>query len=781
VLHYESATGWQKDAKASGASGSQVLSALWLDEKGQKGWAVGGNGVVLHYDSATGWQKDVKASAASEGQVLSALWLDKKGEKGWAVGGNIGIGNHGVVLHYDSTTGWQKDARASAASDSQVLSALWLDDEAEKGWALGQVGLVLRAMRHVVGGNIDREIQNLSGTVKLHIDSASPPDSVSVKFLQGAGHISLMPEEPQLYTIRRSAGPDYQIQFTEAASAFADSDQFKYKPFRVHIVMSFGPQVITLEPDKTLYIRGRYWLTKYLYLGLAILLLNICLVVGAIYSPFIRRLALDPAIRAIVGIGIFKYTLTQPLLVYVPVIRKALFRDYRKHVVAMPQLAQWQEKEYVLPTVQLSRHKGVRRPIPVDGEEVAQENRTVPDQAHKLFSALMRDIRLFQFPSKDHGEVVTRPVWLVQGQSGLGKSALLQQLTLAALESGNTPLYVSLGEDRSAGQEVADLMSEWGGLNLSARAALDMVNGGGFFVLLDAFNEDHDPQSTLEFVRKARKRNTVLVSSQSRPAWPGVPIESIILKPFGREQLVKILPEAWVDKVLQLPHLAEVASLPITAVLLRDYIDRCKALPASDYAIYENLSKQLDRGQSPNLEQTAWELFKTNSRKFELGQLLSAEFCQAAVSRGVLTVRTEGERECYQFVHDKIHRYFVARYLARQNDAPLQEWHRQLGPGLGREYWTDVLEFRAAILANSEGDILLRTANYLKVLQEIAHFEPKMFSTRTYSQYRRYRDAGTVKSDTAFEKWAADLLAADVANHEPGTRASESAHGAIGS
>jgi hypothetical protein len=29
--------------------------------------------------------------------------------------------------------------------------------------------------------------------------------------------------------------------------------------------------------------------------------------------------------------------------------------------------------------------------------------------------------------------------------------------------------------------------------------------------------------------------------------------------------------------------------------------------------------------------------------------------------------------------------------LARQEDASLQEWHKQLSPGLGKEYWIDVL------------------------------------------------------------------------------------------
>jgi hypothetical protein len=79
---------------AGAAAGGQSLSALWLDAKGDRGWAVGDNGVILRYEYSQ-WKRDDAASGAGSAGKLSALWLDRKGERGWAVGSD------GVVLRYE--------------------------------------------------------------------------------------------------------------------------------------------------------------------------------------------------------------------------------------------------------------------------------------------------------------------------------------------------------------------------------------------------------------------------------------------------------------------------------------------------------------------------------------------------------------------------------------------------------------------------------------------------------------------------------------------------------
>ena len=103
-----------------------------------------------------------------------------------------------------------------------------------------------------------------------------------------------------------------------------------------------------------------------------------------------------------------------------------------------------------------------------------------------------------------------------------------------------------------------------------------------------------------------------------------------------------------------------------------------------------------------NLEHQAWELFKTNSQQFKMDDRLPSEFCEKAVREGVLTRRPGGGEEfLYRFVHERVHRFFVAGYLGPQDDFSLSEWHEKLEPGFERVYWADVIEFLGAIRALS--------------------------------------------------------------------------------
>jgi hypothetical protein len=289
---------------------------------------------------------------------------------------------------------------------------------------------------------------------------------------------------------------------------------------------------------------------------------------------------------------------------------------------------------------------------------------------------------------------------------------------------------------------------------------MNMVDGGGFVVLMDALNEDRQPEATLNFVRKARKRNLVLLSSQFSSSWPqSIPIERLNLAPFGREQLKAILPAGWLDPVLKTSHLSPVAGLPITALLLSNYISRHSCLPASDFAIYSSLCEDLDQSQTLNLEQVAWELFKSNGQQLKANDRLTEEFCEDAVRKSVLTRRSGGKEILYRFVHERVHRFFVARYLVRQDELALSKWHEKLDPGFGKAYWADVIEFLAASYALSGQEVDARTRRYTSFLREAAEFAPRVFSDRLYGQYQRYRDASEVSPDPDFQDWAASLLA----------------------
>jgi hypothetical protein len=626
---------------------------------------------------------------------------------------------------------------------------------------MGAKGVILSGTTKVVGGaTIDPSIENLSGVVDLRFGGVAPQrDSVKVTVLDSDG-VVLVPNDAHYFTVRQSEseGREFNVSFDPKAGKIAN--QNAGRPFRIEVSADFGdlsaPTRIHFESKGSYYFLGKYWLTRYMYLAAALLLINLALVVGAIYSTWVRRLALDPTIRALVGIGIFKYLVTEPLLLYVPAVRRALFRDYRQRLLEYPQLKRWDDCEYIHPEIvapsldsQSLHESGDIAPGGLEDAGDGQRNDAV-EGSNPIERVL--DSLLIKKNSR-------RQLWLVEGQSGLGKSAFLQQIARAALRREITPLLLPLGSDQTPKEEVAALMSEYGDMNVSADTAMNIVDGGGFVVLIDALNEDRQPNATLDFARKARKRNLVLLSSQSSPSWPvSIPIERLNLAPFGREQLAKIIPDGWLDAVLEASFLSTAAKLPITALLLGNYISHRGELPKSDYAIYSNLSDGLNQSEALNLEQQAWDLFRNNEQQFKADARLTEDFCETAVNRNVLTRRSAGKDVSYRFVHERVHRFFVARYLVRQDETSLSKWHEKLDPGFGRGYWADVIEFLAATYAHSTQEIGCRTQTYTSFLRVAGSFVPRVFSDRLYNQYQRYRDAGEVLTDSDFQDWAASFL-----------------------
>ena len=736
----------------SGVSCGKNLNALWMDAKGERGWAVGENGVALRYDG-TQWKRDEAASAASGGKYLYALWMDAKGERGWAVG------SAGVALRYDGTQ-WRRDEAASAASGGKNLKAVWMDAKGERGWAVGENGLILSLVAEQLKElEVESEVENLSGNVGIRFRGAPPhPASVKVEVIDSDGAVLFPGGDSHFLTIepRGDSAAEFIARFTSKSAGIANRDAGQR--FQLRVSADFGdsgaPVRVVFKPIRTTFFKGSYWLLPYFDVALSVVLINLALVAAAVYSPWVRRVALDPTIRAVVGLGVLKYLITEPLLIYVPKIRKALFRGYRKSVEAHPQLSKWDSSPYVVPLVSSPTLEAGPDHAGLPKNTDRRQSGAGPLAGGNPIGDLVGDL-LIKKNSR-------RQLWLIEGQSGLGKSAFLQQIAREALRRGQTPLLLPLGSNSAPEQEVADLMSEYGEMKVSAATAMDIVDGGGFVILLDALNEDRQPQATLSFVRKARKRNLLLLTSQFAPSWPqSIPIERLNLAPFGREQLMRVLPPEWVERVLGASHLSAVIGLPITAVLLGKYIEANQDLPASDFAIYSGLSERLENIGLINLESKAWELFKSNGQQFKTDERLTVEFCEDAVTKSVLTRRAGSSinEVFYRFLHERVHRYFVACYVARQDPIPLPEWHAKLDPGFGKVYWADVLEFLGAMHALSNEEIGVRTTRYTSFLQEAAQFAPKVFAERLYGQYQRYRDAGEVEVVPEFQDAAATFLA----------------------
>jgi len=808
MLRYDGSQ-WKRDVAAFAASRGADLKALWLNADGSRGWTAGNyftglsltDSSVLRYDG-TQWKLDSDTSLVFKGLPLSAFWLNMEGTRGWAAGtllftndwlrydgtqwkfddaavnlplpnafwlstdGSRGWAVGWGVLRYDGAQ-WNRDDSASAASKSADLKALWMNADGTRGWAVGKSGVVLSAeIEQRIGASIDPNVDQFSGTVKLLFHGLPPhPNSVKLAILD-TDDATLIPDDH--FTIKRVRGDDRTFDVSFGGKASEIATQKAGKPFHLQVTADFGdqkaPTRIALQPEGSLYVKGTYWLWPYIYAFSALLFVNIGLVVTAVFSTWVRRLVLDPMFRTLMGIGILRYFVTEPLLIYVPPIRDALFRDYRLKLAGHPQIRQWESNRYILPCVtgvQPNTHS-----LPLKRSKLTEQTGGETEDEKSAKQSLSIETILDSLLCKGNSR---QQIWLVEGPSGLGKSAFLQQIARVSLNRGMTPLFIPLGSEHTPDEEVAALMSEYGDMNVSIDTATNIVDGGGFVVLLDALNEDRQPTSTLKFVRKARKRNLVILSSQFPPNWPqNVPIERLDLSPFLREQLKDIIPEGWLDLVLGASHLSAVIGLPITAMLLGRFILRYNKLPSSDFAIYSSLDDDLNTNQALNLEQQAWNLFRTNDQQFKADAHLTEVFCEAAVKSNVLTRRSAGEEVFYCFVHERIHRFFVARYIVRQDETSLSTWHEQLAPGFGKDYWADVIEFLAATYAHLDDEIGRRTQAYTNFLREAATFAPRVFSERLYSQYQRYRDAGDVLAASDFQDWSAWFLAEIVAGKKRG-------------
>lgn len=757
VLHYTQGGGWQKDPKANDVilrDRLHPLNAIWLNDAGTQGWAVtdgGGDeivGSVVRYTQREGWHRDDQASGVTD-KPLWALWMNSSGTQGWAAGAG------GIVLRYTKRDGWHRDPTASIATDHQIY-ALRLTSDGTQGWAVGESGVILR----VIGTRIElptmkpsgtADLSTLQGTFRLSFQRQIPTIE-SVKLLKPKSDINLL-NDPDYYELRHSGVSNRSFDLTLNDKA-TQLRAIHKGPHRLRIAADYGQT----DAPFTVWFDAPFTITPpnpnreiKLWSSVAVpsfILLNVFFVGLATQFAWARRFVLDPLGANIIGLIVGKYLIINALIRFVPPIRRALFRDYRRDLLKAPALAEWRsQRKYVPPAITFGAAE-------LDEDSDWPKWRIAID---------------YMLRSPEKG------VWLVVGQSGLGKTALLENWTNAVLDAGKTPLLIRLNSNLSASAEATALMNQYGGIPYLSSKTGDveladrLLGEGGFVILLDALNEDATPDSTARFVRRMLGRNLIVLTSQFKPVKPGwrnVKFLPVTLEPFGPWQLGQLLPGGWLSDVLKADYLGNVIRLPETSKLLARYIEANHKLPPSLLAIYEDLCAPIiGKSKMLNLEQVAWQCFCTNTDQFDPSDAVPAdEICDPAVESGLLTRRQEGKRAAYRFAHERVHRYLVARYLVRQDTKPLEEWDAKVATGLDRRRWADVLEFWGAMIAETPGGASKASQDYRRFLKSVAIFEHTIFAERLYPQYERLRDAGQIEADVLFERWAASQMAKAIAS-----------------
>jgi hypothetical protein len=738
VVMRSSGSGWSQDTPASDLTLSD-LNALWMSSGGTVGWAVGDDATVLRYRDE-GWELDeaatrvVLADAETEGAnasrfdpergpedvrvtpppgpTLRAIWMDAAGTHGWIAA------DTGLIRF--SGGRWQTGGPLPEGVSPRAVQARGTGVD---GWAVGDGGSVIRISRQELGtarlrAEPGARLERLDGDFTLELRGAPlSPVEVSAIALE-TGVTSVMLERGKHYTVEPTTGAAGRLSLAFDAADLAA--RFAGDAGRLVVTVSYPdlefPAAMRHVSPK-FYLLARPAWQRWTLVALPFLLVQGLLVLLASRSSAIRRVILHPKGSALIGVVVGKFLVIDPLIHFVRRVRLALFRDYRHELGNAALLVEWRQREYVPPRV-----------------HAAANDLPEPDAARPEDERWQVTLRFLL----RHGQ---GRLWLVQGPSGLGKTALLEKWTEQAVCWGETPLLVRLGSDSRPEEETAVLMAQYGDIHVTPAAAVDLLVAGGFVILLDGLNEERRPDALRELVRRVVRRNVVVLTSQSDPRWDSmVPTRRIVLKPFGRGELLKLMDERSVDAITADRALSRVAELPHTARLLADFVQSTGRTPSSVLEVYATLRDRLADSAAP-LERLAWTLFKTNRTLFDCGEPMTPQGCDDAVDHGILTRVAERGQVRFRFSHERMHRFFVASFVDRQPARALADWQRELAPELPPEHWVDVLEFRGEMLASRVAD--RGVTQYEAFLREVARFSPQSFA-------RVYRGAERLSS--AFDK-----------------------------
>jgi hypothetical protein len=287
-----------------------------------------------------------------------------------------------------------------------------------------------------------------------------------------------------------------------------------------------------------------------------------------------------------------------------------------------------------------------------------------------------------------------------------------------------------------------------------------LYEGGGLVFLLDGLNEDLNRGETENFVRRLAGRNLVIVTSQVSPGWEGnLMVFPVELRPFGRTQLESLLPVEVVQQIIANERLLEWARLPQAAILLRAYWESRKTLPESQVELYAALVDRVgDPALVARLEYKAWELFTANQVLFDADESIPLTDLERAREAAILTRREEGAGIHFMFVHERVSRFLIARYLRRQEVMSLGEWNKSLAAGVERQQWNVVLAFWAELIALDERNSLVGAGTYEAFLDEVMTFSvPALRSL--YPEASRLANLGFVTLSPEFIRRVADALA----------------------
>ncbi|WP_426672046.1 hypothetical protein ACPPVU_12505 [Mucilaginibacter sp. McL0603] len=779
ILHYslgaDNKGHWQDETPDTIKRARTQLLSVAVQQDGNA-WAVGSN-MIWHYtpeaDNKGHWQDETPDTIKRVQTTLSSVAVQQDGNA-WVVGSHM-------ILHYtpgaDNKGRWQDETPAEINRTFLQSVAVQQDGNA---WAVGDGTVWYYNPNNL--GKWYRDLELLSfpsssvaikpnggawvvgigivegSSIPITLFSLKTVDYDNLKTLQGSIKLKtnaplydvtldLHPEKDTLvhllsqrrYTKHRNEDGSITIKFRDDAKNVLQDWQGKYLKIKVSVKIHPSLSIWNnYESNNFRLDKEEIWiiiLRNSIIVGLSIFVLNFLLLLLAIPLPWFRKNIFGENFDLLLSIFSVKGIITKPLLIWIQPIKQAILKNYKMEILKRPDLLQWSigRKKYNPPQV----------------EEV--------DSGH-LIENLWNKIK-----SKKNNNL-----WLIEGRSGLGKTALLEQLTIEALTVNKTPILLKLGLFQNGGMSLQSEFQRYGQLEVDEKTALSIVKNGNFIILLDGLNECRDQENVRSFVKLVLRENIVIITSQFTPDWPEIQKEKIDLRPFGKQQLQFLLKnDAWVDSIQRAEYLFDFYSndqvrndfnfLPFTTTLIAEYIVNNNGnLPITRLTIYKELIEKLkDELQFINLKKKAWSMFCENSQNLEPDNSvdnIDSQFLETAKNEKVLTVYIVQGKKYYRFIHERIFRFIVTYHLYGQNKFPdMEELHNKLNNGQDKLYWVDVIEFWGEFLSEDANTLSAGTNKYKDFLVEIGSFEPLILKKRLIYQWKRLKSKHPELIDREFE------------------------------
>ena len=711
VYNYSRKTLTVSDSSSDRTEG--VLNRIAVTEDGKSGYVSGDDATML-YLSRDNWKLDPGPSNLTN-RNLEGLALSKDNNKGWIVG------ESGRTIYLQRPTWYRVETDSITSSD---LHGIAMNENLSHGFAVGDGETILEFRSSPLGipsltYEFEQQLEKLEGKFTIHFprNLQTPPivslmDDQNVSRLGNSMIKTSFADDDSSTVILSFNNTTQKVQeLSRKLCSFQIDCHYKNKLIKQNSVYKTGSFYLTGTP---------YWVIVTLCV-IGIVIVNAALILLAIPFRFFRRLLFHPVGSAVVGLVVGKYLFTDFVVRFVSPVKLSLFKSYREKLKEAPFLDDLRGRHYI------------------------QQDLVIEDGPQMDYKECLR--KMFEYP--------TNSLWIIIGESGLGKTLLTKQWTDECLAVGKTPILIRLGSEVSASVETKALFYQFGDIDMSEESVLDLVKAGGYQIFLDGYNEDNMRSKTKEFIRNTIKNNLVVLTSQNDPGWTDntIKLKPITLKPFTLDQLKELIPEKWLATIFKEEYLKQFAILPKTAGLLANYINGNDQLPDFKLDVYLYLIRDVSANiQINKLDIKAWEMFTSFSTLLVNKDDFDENFIKKLIDSGVITPVGKN----YGFTHELIQKFFVGRYLFKRNLLDLEMFHTQYFEGNEKTYWEDPIELCGELIASSGQQD--KQKRYYSFLKTSLQFSTPIFKRKLYPQMQKLQQSGVISENQEFKDWMADYL-----------------------